>query len=188
MTKIKIANRVTGYPMPVVLVGAFVDNKPNFMAVGWSTRVNPDPPIVGIAITKTHHTAKGIAANETFSVNIPGVELMDRTDYCGMFSGREVDKSELFEVFYGELETAPMIQECPVNMECKLVDTVELTAVYFFLGEIVQAFSEERYLTDGKLDVTKTRPFALTMPDGSYRPIREAIGKAWEVGAKLKPE
>ena len=188
MGKTKIANRVTGYPMPVVLVGVLVEDKPNFMAVGWSTRVNPDPPIVGVAITKTHHTVNGIRANKTFSVNIPGVELMDRTDYCGMFSGRQVDKSGLFEVFYGELKTAPMIGECPLNLECKLVDTIELSEVFFFLGEIVGAYSEERYLTDGKLDITKTNPFLLTMPDGNYRPVGDPIGKAWEVGAKLEPE
>jgi len=188
MGKTKIANRVTGYPMPVVLVGSLVEGKPNFMAVGWSTRVNPDPPIVGVAITKTHHTAKGIIANKAFSVNIPGVELMDRTDYCGIYSGREVDKSGIFEVFYGELAAAPMIQECFLNLQCKLVDTIELSEVYFFLGEIIHAFSEERYLTDGKLDITKTNPFLLTVPDGSYRPVGERIAKAWEVGARLKPE
>ncbi|HUT02987.1 MAG TPA: flavin reductase family protein [bacterium] len=188
MDKIKITKRVTGYPMPVVLVGSLVEGKANFMAVGWSTRVNPDPPIVGVAITKSHHTVKGIIANKAFSVNIPGVELMDRADYCGIYSGGEVDKSSIFNVFYGELKTAPMIRECPVTLECRLVDTIELSEVFFFLGEIVEAYSEECYLNDGKLDITKTKPFVLTVPDGNYRPVGEPIGKAWEVGEKLKPK
>lgn len=101
-------------------------------------------------------------------------------------SGRDADKSGLFEVFYGELETAPMIRECPLCLECKLIDVVELPSNSLFLGEIVAAYTEEKYLTGGKPDIQKMNPVLLTMPDGDYRAVGERVAKAWSVGKKLK--
>jgi hypothetical protein len=115
--KVKIENGTYALPMPVVLVGAVVENKPNFMAVGWVTRVHLNPPMIAVSLRKTHYTNEGIIQKKTFSVNIPGVELAEKVDYCGIFSGRKADKSQIFEVFYGELPTAPMVRECPICME-----------------------------------------------------------------------
>src|SRR5512137_2956280 len=106
-------------PMPVVLVGTVVGGRPNFMAVGWVTRVNSQPPLIGIGIHKSHHTARGILANRAFSVCIPGADLADRTAYCGLVSGETEDKSAVFDLFYGEIKTAPLIRECPLCFECR---------------------------------------------------------------------
>ena len=122
--------------MAVTLLGANVGGKANFMALGWVTRVNANPPMLGIGVHKSHYTAKGIKENESFSVNFPEAEMIIKPDYCGLVSGENVDKSGLFEVFYGELETAPMIRECTLNLECKLVETLEFPTNYFFVGEI----------------------------------------------------
>ena len=186
--KINIGSNVYVVPMPVTLVGTMVEGRANFMAVGWVARVNGKPPIVAVGLNKRHHTPVGIQENQTFSVNFPGVDLMAETDYCGIVSGRNVDKSGVFEVFYGELETAPMIRQCPLCLECRVFDTVSLPTHYLFLGEVMAAYSEERYLTDGKLDVRKMRPFVLTMPDNNYWTVGEWAGKAWNVGQKLKDE
>ena len=175
-------------PMPVALVGALVGGKPNFMAVGWLTRVNHQPPMLAVALNKQHHTPKGIIENGTFSACFPNVAMAQITDYCGVVSGRKADKSELFEVFYGETETAPMIAECPLNIECKLVQTVELPSNNLYIGEIVNAYSEERFMTDGKLDFQKLDPLLLTMPDNNYWSFGENVGKAWKDGAALKKE
>ena len=183
--KVNIGNNAFVYPMPVTLVGTQVEGKANFMAVGWITRVNANPPYIGVGINNNHYTAKGILENKSFSINFPSVDMLEKTDYCGLVSGRKEDKSKLFEVFYGGLEAAPMIKECPLNLECKLVDKIEFSTNTFFVGEILTAYSEERYLTEGKPDIKKMEPFLLTMPDNNYWTIGDYAGTAWGAGKSL---
>ncbi len=181
MEKIKIDPNAFGYPMPVVLVGSMVDDKPNFLAAAWISRVNYKPPLIGVALGK-HYTNLGIRKNKSFSINVPGVEMVKETDYCGIVSGKQKDKSGLFEVFSGELQNVPLIKSCPVVMECRLVKEVDLGFDTIFIGEIINAYSEERYLTDGSPDIRKTRPFVLTMPDNTYWAVGAQAGKAWSDG------
>jgi flavin reductase (DIM6/NTAB) family NADH-FMN oxidoreductase RutF len=107
---------------------------------------------------------------------------MVQTDYCGLVSGWETDKSGVFEAFYGELETAPMIEECPLCMECKLFDAILLPSHHLLLGEVVATYADKECLTDGKPDVQKMNPFVLTMPDNTYWSVGEEAGKAWFIG------
>ena len=186
MGKFAIGSNVYLYPMPVTLVGAMVEGRANFMAVGWVTRANARPPMLVVGLNKRHHTPAGIREIGTFSVNIPSADRVVETDYCGIVSGRKVDKSRLFEVFYGELGTAPMIAECPLCLECKLVDIHELPTNDLFIGEIVGAYTEDRYITEGRPDVRKMNPMVLTMPDNNYWAIGEHVAKAYSVGKKLE--
>jgi flavin reductase (DIM6/NTAB) family NADH-FMN oxidoreductase RutF len=185
MEKIKIDSNAFVYPMPMVIVGALVEGKPNFMAVAWVARANAKPPMIMVALGH-HHTNSGIEANGAFSVNVPDVALMEKTDYCGIVSGRKVDKSKLFDVFYGSLPGAPLIKECPVCMACRLNQAVKLPFDTLYIGDIVEVYTEERFLTDGKPDVKKINPFTLTMPDNHYWRVGEMAGSAWSIGKKLK--
>ena len=185
MPKLKISSNAHLYPMPVVLVGAMIEGKANFMAVGWVSRVNAKPPMIAIAISKTHYTTIGIQENKSFSINIPSKSMLEVTDYCGLVSGKTVDKSELFELFFGRVPTAPMIEGCPLTMECELVQTVELPEIYLLIGEIVGAYCEERFMTDKKPDIKKMDPIVLS-PDGRYWSVGEYLGDAWNVGKRLK--
>lgn len=184
--KINIGNNVFVYPMPVTLVGTQVEGKVNFMTVGWVSRVNANPPYIGIGINKVHYTARGILENGGFSVNFPSADMVKKTDYCGIVSGKKEDKSKIFEVFYGEFEAAPMIRECPLCLECGLVETLEFPTNYFFVGEILAAYSEDHYLTEGRLDIEKMKPLLLTMPDNSYWTVGDYKGAAWKSGLSLK--
>ncbi len=186
MAKLKLSANAYIYPMPVTLVGALVAGKANFMAVGWVMRVNRQPPLLAVALNKAHFTPRGIREHRTFSVNFPGADLMDKADYCGLVSGHKVDKSGLFQVFYGELETAPLIMECPLGLECRLYQVVELPANDLFIGEIVAAHADEDCLTDGRPDIEKINPLVLTMPDNNYWTVGAHAGRAWEAGKKLK--
>ncbi|MGZ7108934.1 MAG: flavin reductase family protein, partial [Methanobacterium sp.] len=116
----------------------------------------------------------------------PSTEMIEETDYCGLVSGRREDKSKLFNVYYGQLKTAPMIEECPLSLECKLHDIYEMQANHLFIAEIIGTYTEEEYLTDGKPDIKKISPIVLTMPDNNYWNIGENIGKAWKIGRNLK--
>ena len=75
-------------PMPVVLVGTQVAGKANFMTVGWCARANANPPMIACGIGNHHYTSEGIDETRTFSVNIPPSALLEKTDYCGLVSGR----------------------------------------------------------------------------------------------------
>jgi flavin reductase (DIM6/NTAB) family NADH-FMN oxidoreductase RutF len=181
MEKEKLSSNAFVYPMPMTLVGAMVEDKPNFMAAAWVSRVNNRPPMMAVAIG-SHHTNAGIHEHRAFSVNIPSLDMLEVTDYCGLVSGRKVDKSELFTLFYGELAHAPMIEACPVSLACRLVQAVELPSNTLFIGEIVEAFASAEVVTDGKPDIEKMRPFTLTMPDNRYWTVGEVAGRAWGSG------
>jgi len=185
MEKIKIDSNAFVYPMPMTIVGAVVDGRPNFMAAAWVTRVNFKPPMIMVALGD-HYTNQGIDANGAFSVNVPDVALLEKTDYCGIVSGRKVDKSQLFDVFYGSLPGAPLIGECPLSMACRLNQAVKLPFDTLYIGDIVEVYTEERFLTDGKPDIQKLNPFTLTMPDNRYWRVGEMAGRAWGEGKKLK--
>jgi flavin reductase (DIM6/NTAB) family NADH-FMN oxidoreductase RutF len=168
----------------MTIVGTQVDGKPNFMPVAWVSRVNFDPPFIAVAIGNRHHTNKGIDAGGYFSVSVPGKALVQKTDYCGLVSGAKVDKSGIFEVFYGA-HNVPMIQDCPVNMECRVVNSVDMEMDTLFIGEIVGAYCAEDCLSDGRPDIKKIDPFLLTMPDNQYWSLGEPVAKAWSVGKPL---
>ena len=185
MSKVGIDVNAFPYPMPVGIVGAMVEGRANFMPVGWVSRVNFRPPMIGISLG-SHHTNVGIRANGEFSVNVPSRSLLVATDYCGLVSGKNVDKSQVFPVTMGKLEHAPMVADCPLSMECRRVETLKLPSNEVFVGEIVAAYCDEECLTDGRPDVVKMDPFTMTMPDYGYWLVGEYAGRAWSEGKVLK--
>jgi flavin reductase (DIM6/NTAB) family NADH-FMN oxidoreductase RutF len=186
MKKLEIGAKTYLYPMPTTLVGATVRGKPNYLTVAYCGIVNYNPPAISIALGRAHYTNIGIKENGTFSVNTPSEEMVKITDYCGLVSGHKVDKSGLFETFYGKLETAPMIRECPLNLECTLMQTLEFAMDEVFIGEIVAAYSDERYLTDGLPDIKKMNPILFSMYDNNYWRVGDHLGRAWDIGKELK--
>ena len=137
MENIEIGAKPLLYPMPAALVGANVQGKPNFITIAYCGIVCPKPPVVSVAMNNIHYANSGIKENGTFSVNIPSVQMAVVTDYCGIFSGHKVDKSRLFDTFYGKLGIAPMIRESPLNLECKLTQVHQLGNHDVFWGEII---------------------------------------------------
>lgn len=182
MAKKRIESNAFLYPMPMAIVGAMVEERPNFLAVAWATRVNGRPPMIGVALARNRYTNVGIVDTGAFSVNVPGEDLLEATDWVGIVSGRKADKSNVFRLFYGDGPGAPMIEGCPLTMECRLAETVELPTNIFFIGEIVSAWCDEEALSEGKPDPAKIRPFTLTMPDNGYWSLGRRIGTAWSAG------
>jgi flavin reductase (DIM6/NTAB) family NADH-FMN oxidoreductase RutF len=185
MSKMNIGKSVFSQPMPLALLGTHNDGKPNFMALGWFTRVNNNPPLFAVAVNKVHQTNASIRTNKTFTINFPSEDMLIETDYCGMVSAKRRDKSQIFDVFYGELENAPLITKCPLSIECKLYDTMELPTNDLFIGEVVGAYSDEKYLTGNNPDIKKINPIVFTMPDNNYFKIGEKVGDAWSDGKKF---
>ena len=180
--------RFPGLVLPVSLVGANVGGKPNFEAIAWFTFLGSRPVLVGVCSDRSHYTNGGVKENGTFSVNIPQAELVVETDYSGLNSGSKVDKSRLFDVFYGDLKTAPMIRECRVNMECRLNQTLEFGNNELLVGEVVASYVDEECLSDGKCDLDKVNPFLYEegrIP-ANYRRMGGPFATAFEVGAQYK--
>jgi len=188
MSKILMGPSTLIYPMPTVLVGADVEGKPNFMAVAWCGIANGEPPMISVAVRPQRYTHRGISQNQTFSVNVPSTDLMREVDYCGIMSGAEVNKAEVcqFNVLYGKLGNAPLIEQCPINLECKVEHVLELGSHSLFVGRVEETHISESCLTDGRPDVNKIRPFIFTpAPGRQYRSFGEVMGKAFSVGREL---
>jgi len=184
--KIDLGPKIASYPMPVCLIGANLGSKANFLTAAWFMSASISPPRIAVALNKGHSTNKGIKEHAAVSVSIPSEDLINATDYCGLFSGSKTDKSAVFSVFYGKLGTAPMISECPVNMECKLEKVVDNGEHEMFIGEIVSTFTEEKYLTNRAVDLKKVKPFLLSFYDRQYLGIGESKARAWNAGNNYK--
>ena len=189
MGKVVMGPQTLVYPMPAFLVGAMVDGKPNFMAVGWGGVAGGEPPMISVAIRHQRYTLKGIKQNMAFSVNIPSTEQAKEVDYCGTAAGAKVDKVEVcqFKVFYGKLENAPLIEQCPINLECKVMHTLDLGSHLLVVGRIEETHVSEDCLTDGNPDVAKIKPLIYTRaPDARYNALGEVVAKAYSVGKELE--
>jgi len=189
MGKVLLGPGTLIYPQPALLVGANVNGKPNFLTVAWAGIAGENPPMVSIAIRHSRYTLKGIRQNMTFSVNVPSTDMVRETDYCGIVSGSEVDKVEVcrFKVFYGKLGSAPLIEQYPVNLECKVVHILDLGSHSLVIGRIRETHVSESCLTDGKPDIDKINPLIyITDSDGQYQALGGVIGKAYSAGKELK--
>jgi flavin reductase (DIM6/NTAB) family NADH-FMN oxidoreductase RutF len=89
-------------------------------------------------------------------------------------------------VFYGELKTAPMVRQCPVNMELKLHDMLDFPTHDIFIGELIQTYADESVFKDGKIDIARVRPLLFDMASIQYWSLEQAVGNCWNVGITLK--
>jgi flavin reductase (DIM6/NTAB) family NADH-FMN oxidoreductase RutF len=170
--------------MPTVLVGADVKGKPNYMTAAWATVACMAPPMVCVALNKARYTVKGIEENKTFSLNIPSAQLVVEADHCGLVSGTQEDKSKVFTSFYGKLKTAPLAEECMVNIECRLFKSVDCGSHLLYIGEVVEIHADKACVTDGKPDTGKTDP--IVYAQSAYWHVGKQIDKAFSVGKKYQ--
>jgi flavin reductase (DIM6/NTAB) family NADH-FMN oxidoreductase RutF len=182
MEKIKIKNYPIG-PFPTVLVGVAVNDQANYVTVGACGVVCMEP-ILYISLKNTHYSTKGVKENGFFSVNIPSADLVQQTDYCGIVSGTETDKSSLFTSFYDELGKAPMINECPLNFLCQVIQSVPISGFEMFFGEIVAVYINDQCLTTGKPDPLKINP--MLMMGTNYYNLGQMVGTVYKEGSVYK--
>jgi flavin reductase (DIM6/NTAB) family NADH-FMN oxidoreductase RutF len=170
--------------MPDLLVGANVQGKANYMTAAWATTACMAPPMACVAINKARYTAKGIEENRTFSLNVPSARQVVETDHCGLVSGAQEDKSKVFRSFYGRLGTAPMAEECPVNIECRLFTSVDCKSHQLYIGEIVEIHADKSCITDGKPDLAKINP--IIYAQAAYWECGKQIAPAFSIGKKYR--
>lgn len=181
MPKAKLGKKLPFLPLPICLAGANVEGRPNFCTIAWFTMIDDEPPTIGLVMGKRRRTKDGIVENGTFSVNIPRKDMVAETDWCGMNSGYDVDKSEVFKVSYGKLGTAPMIDGCPISIECRLAKIIPFEGVDLVVGEIEEVHVEEDCMQGKGLDPKKVDAFLLWMPHGPYLGLGERVAEAYRV-------
>ncbi|NQT59466.1 MAG: flavin reductase family protein [Bacteroidetes bacterium] len=185
MDKVRLPDQKEfGFLMPVVLVGAEVSGRPAYLTAAWVTRVESSPPQIAIVLSP-HHTNLGIEKYSEFSINVPGKDMVEKTDYCGMVSGNRVDKSLIFETFKGELQHAPMIKECPITMECRVVQKVPIGRHTLYVGEVVGVYKDKDQRKSVKSGESTTNAIVFSSLDAAYFTVGKFLGKAWDCGKKI---
>ncbi len=190
--KIKLGSLPYIYPIPITLVGANVDGRANFETIGDTGLVGINPPLVFVSSHRDHFTNIGILANRTFSINFPTTAMLAKVDTCGTVSGREVDKAVLFEVFYGETGTAPMIAECPLSLECQVLQEFSIQHRQAFIGQVVQCFVSQEFVVeqDGRKELAglvQLDPILYALDNRYYR-IGDPIGIGYQEAKRMEGE
>jgi flavin reductase (DIM6/NTAB) family NADH-FMN oxidoreductase RutF len=188
MSKKNLGDKSCLYPYPITILGAMVNGKPNFMTLAFIGIVNANPGMVAFGCNKRHYTNSGIKENLTFSINVPSKNMIEAVDYIGCVSGAKTDKSGMFKIFYGKLETAPMVDDCPLCLECKVLKILDLGGFDdIVVGEIVECYCEENCLGSNNLpDIEKLQPYVMSMYENRYFSLGDYLGKAWSIGLNYK--
>jgi flavin reductase (DIM6/NTAB) family NADH-FMN oxidoreductase RutF len=188
MKKVRLGPKTTLFPMPAILVGANVNGKPNFMTAAWGCIASSKPAMFAVALQTHRYTYRGIKETGVFSINVPSTLLCVETDFCGLLSGEREDKVAAcaFDVFYGILQTAPLIGQCPINFECKLVQTHHLGTHDLLIGEIMEVHASEDCLSEGEPDARKVDPLIYGTGAGkAYYALGKCLGAAFSIGRRI---
>lgn len=173
---------------PAIMVGTKIDGRPDFTTVAWTGVAASVPPTITVALQHHRHSLKGIRQNMAFSVNIPSADLVKELDYCGLVSGASADKTRDcgYNLFYGKLENAPFIEQCPINHACEVVQITNLGSHELIIGKIVETHISEDCLVDGRPDAGKVKP--VLYAGRGYFMLGEHIGDAFSSGKAINPE
>lgn len=166
------------YPLPVVLVStAALSGERNVFTVAWTGTVCSAPPMVSISVRPERYSYAMIDETGEFVVNLTTEKLAFATDYCGVKSGREVNKWKEMKLtpVAGETVKAPLIKESPVNIECKVTDKKDLGSHHMFLARVTCVHAEEAYMDEkGKFHLSKADPIVYS--HGTYYTMGRPLG------------
>ena len=167
------------YPVPAVMVSCGRENeRPNIITVAWAGTVCSDPAMLSISVRPERYSYDIIKETGEFVVNLVTKDLVFATDYCGVKSGRDVDKYKEMGLtpLVSQKISAPGIAESPVNIECKVVQELTLGSHTMFVGEVVNVTVEDKYLNEsGKFELNSTG--LVSYSHGEYFLLGEKLGK-----------
>jgi flavin reductase (DIM6/NTAB) family NADH-FMN oxidoreductase RutF len=175
------------YPIPIVLIGSYNEDKINFTTIGDLAIMGVKPALITISLLESHLSTSNILLSKTFSVNIPSFDAIAKVDYCGMVSGNDTDKASLFNVFYGEDPKIPLIEECPVNMECEVIKHFIYERRNIFIARINHTWLEDKLAPQSASNsipsLKDLNPIIYSM-DNHYYSIGDECGKGYQEGKK----
>ena len=186
MKKANLGSKAIMYPYPIVLFGSVVQKKPNYSLVGNVGTMSLGPATIYVSSHKSHYTNIGVRENKTFSVNFPSTDLVVESDYCGLASGHKEDKSTIFKTFYGNIKTAPLIAECPINISCKVIKEFSIGGMEVFVGRIDETFVDEQLISEVRRPNAVAVDPILYTADLNYYKIGKKIAQAFSIGKEYK--
>ncbi len=168
------------YPVPAVMVScADREGRKNIITVAWTGTICSEPAMVSISVRPERYSYDMIRKTKEFVINLTTKDLTYATDWCGVKSGRDVDKfkeMKLTAAKGNQLLYAPIIVESPVNIECKVIETAELGSHTMFIAEVLDVMVSEKYMNEsGKFELNKLGLVAYS--HGEYFALGEKIGK-----------
>ncbi len=178
-------------PFPTVLVVTGNMEKANIVTIAWISMLSGSPLTLGISVGQKSFTGEKIKENKDFTVNIATVEIMDETDFCGITSGRNTDKFEISGLtkIPSSYIQSPIIKECPINFECKLVEANIVGRTNHFIGEILETHVDTEKIEDannkGSISIEAINPLIYFSGVREYRKLGDKAGDAYKTGKKL---
>lgn len=165
------------YPLPAVMVSCGTVDKPNIITIAWTGTICTNPPMTYISVRPNRHSYDLIKKSGEFVINLTTKDLAFATDFCGVRSGKDIDKFKEMNLTAIESKEvcAPTILESPVNIECKVQEIKELGSHHMFIARVVSVSADEKYLDDKqKFHFEKTNPICYS--HGTYFTLGEEIG------------
>ena len=166
------------YPLPAVLVSCGdKEGNINLMTAAWTGTICSDPPMVYVSIRKERHSHHMIQETGEYVINLTTEKLAWATDFCGVRSGKDMDKFKEMKLtpVKGELEFAPMIAESPVSIECRVINVMELGSHDMFMAEVTAVYVDEQYMdAKGTFHLEKENP--LVYSHGQYYGMGKHLG------------
>lgn len=178
MSKVQWKGGTFIYPIPAVMVSCGTMEKSNIITVAWTGILNTNPAMCYISVRPERYSHDIIKENGEFAINLTTRQLAYATDWCGVKSGREVDKFKEMKLTKekANIISVPLIKESPVSVECKVKEIVPLGSHDMFVAEIVAIDADEKYIDEkGAFDISKCDLIAYA--NGGYYPLESKIGK-----------
>ena len=178
MSKVQWKGGTFIYPIPAVMVSCGTMEKSNIITVAWTGILNTNPAMCYISVRPERYSHDIIKENGEFAINLTTRQLAYATDWCGVKSGRDVDKFKEMKLTKekANIISVPLIKESPVSVECKVKEIVPLGSHDMFVAEIVAIDADEKYIDEkGAFDISKCDLIAYAK--GGYYPLESKIGK-----------
>ena len=169
-------------PVPIVLICAEGEGRANITTIGDVAVMGLNPALIAVSLHEGHLSCRFIEERGRFSFNVPEAGLLDKVDYCGMVSGKEVDKSELFSLEM--VDDTPTVTECPVSLILSVVNRTQVEQRVIYITEVLRTLVDERLLKDGKPDLSCLDAVYYGL-DNLYYGRGPVIGRGYSEGASL---
>ena len=173
------------YPIPAIMVSCGTMEKSNIITVAWTGTINTNPAMAYISVRKERFSYNIIKKEKEFVINLTNESLAFATDYCGVKSGKDVDKFKEMKLTKqkASIVKCPMIEQSPVSIECRVVDEKDLGSHTMFIAEVLAINVDDKYIDEkGSFDISKCK--LISYSNGGYYATRKENWQIWLLSTK----
>jgi flavin reductase (DIM6/NTAB) family NADH-FMN oxidoreductase RutF len=192
MTKRQLGPCITFFPQPMTLISTVSASGENdLMAASWVSLVSKTPPTLSISLQHERQTYANILATGSFVVNVMPVHLVEQADYCGLISGRQADKATIagLRLLPAKHGAAPLLDDAPLNVECRLSGEMAIGDYRLLLGEILEIHVDAAaFGADGSIDAAALDPLVYLGGLRQYWSLGKKVAPAYQAGRRFLPQ